>query len=595
MIHTNLRTFVEVLRKEKDLIEITAPVDPYLELAEIHRRVIDEQGPALLFTNVKGSPFPVLTNLFGTSRRVDLAFGPRPEQFMKQIIGATSTLMPPTPKALWNERGLIFDLARVGTKKAAGGQTPILDVCRKQQPMDTLPVLTSWQEDGGPFVTLPLVYTEHPDNKHHNLGMYRMQVYDGQTTGMHWQIHKGGGFHYHEAEKRNQPLPVSVFLGGPPALIAAAIAPVPEHLPELMLASLIMGQKLPVVDDPYGVHRLPAEAEFAICGYVPPHERRPEGPFGDHYGYYSLIHDFPVFNVDHVWHRKDAIYPATIVGKPRQEDYFLGEYLQRLLAPAFPMAMPGVKSLWAYAETGVHPLAAAIVRESYSREALGTAFRILGEGQLTLTKFLILTDQTLDLADFKHLLETVLERFDPRKDLFIFNKTSHDTLDYTGLQLNHGSKAVMLGTGDPIRELPSAYEGGPIDEIDAAEVYCRGCLVVSGASYVDEPELPKRLLARLREASTPWPFVILADDASIARSQMAFLWAVFTRFNPAHDMYADAEIRNHHLSYELPIVIDARMKPGYPDELFPREDIVELVTKRWKEYFPYGISGLSSL
>ncbi|ANE45050.1 4-hydroxybenzoate decarboxylase [Paenibacillus swuensis] len=584
----NLREFIQVLKQEKDIAIIDAPVDPNLEIAEIHRRVIDEGGPALLFTNVKGSPFPVVTNLFGTSRRVDLAFGPRPEQLMKQVVGAMDTLIPPTPKALWKERNMILDLMKVGMKNVQPSDAQVLQVCDTNSPLTKLPVLTCWQEDGGPFVTLPLVYTEDPITKHHNLGMYRMQIYDGHTSGMHWQIHKGGGFHHHEAEKLNASLPVTVFLGGPPALIASAIAPVPEHLPELLLASLILGKKLPTVPSPHGGHRLVAEAEFAICGEVPPHLRRPEGPFGDHYGYYSLTHDFPVFNVSHVYHRKDAIYPATIVGKPRQEDYYLGEFLQRLLSPAFPMAMPGVKELWTYAETGFHPLAAAVVRESYSREALGSAFRILGEGQLTLTKFLIVTDQHVDLANFAQLLEAVLERFDPRKDLFIFNKTSHDTLDYTGLQLNHGSKAVLLGTGSPVRDLPRVYDGGQIDEIDSAAVYCGGCLVVSGASYEREPELAQRLLKRAKAQLQGWPLIVLADDASVAHDQTAFLWAVFTRFNPAHDVYADAQLHQHHIGYELPIVIDARMKPGYPDELFPREDIVRTVSERWKEYFPQG-------
>ncbi|MDF2814647.1 MAG: 4-hydroxybenzoate decarboxylase [Paenibacillus sp.] len=582
---TNLRAHLDMLRAEKQLIEISAPVDPYLELAEIHRRVIEEQGPALLFTNVKGSSFPVATNLFGTPRRIDLAFGPRPEQFMKQAVGAMEKLMPPTLKGLWGERNLLLDAIKVGTKTVPRAQAPIMEVCDTDHPMTKLPVLTCWQEDGGPFVTLPLVYTEHPDGGQHNLGMYRMQVYDGQTTGMHWQIHKGGGFHYHEAEKRGVALPVTVFLGGPPALIASAIAPVPEHLPELLLASLILGQKLPMADDPHGGHRLVAEAEFAVSGYVPPHERRPEGPFGDHFGYYSLTHDFPVLHVNRVWHRKDAIYPATIVGKPRQEDYFFGDFLQRLLSPAFPMAMPGVRSLWTYAETGFHALAAAVVRESYSREALTSAFRILGEGQLTLTKVLMLTDKPVDLANFTELFETVLERFDPRRDLYIFNKTSNDTLDYTGLHLNHGSKAVLAGVGDPIRVLPRSYTGGQINGIQAAKPYCGGCLVVSGASFTEDPELPARILKQSKEQLMEWPVVIVADDASIAAHQSSFLWTVFTRFNPATDIYADAEVRHHHLSYELPLVIDARMKPGYPDELVPREDIVKLVDSRWREYF----------
>lgn len=585
MTFANLREFLEVLKKDGDLKIIEAPVDPYLELAEIHRRVIEQEGPALLFTNVKGSPFPVVTNLFGTSRRVDLAFGPRPEELMKQIVGATERIMPPTLKAIWGEKQLIFDMMKVGMKDVPASSAPILGTLKKDRPLAGLPAITSWQEDGGPFVTLPLVYTESmASRKKHNLGMYRMQIFDDSTTGMHWQIHKGGGFHYYEAEQRNEALPVTVFLGGPPALIASAIAPLPEHLPELLMASLILGEKLPVVQNPQGGHRIPAQAEFAISGKVPPHLRRPEGPFGDHFGYYSLIHDFPVFEVDHVWHRKDAIYPATIVGKPRQEDYYLGEYLQRLLAPAFPMVMPGVKELWAYAEAGVHALAAAVVRESYSREALSTAFSILGQGQLTLTKFLMLTDQPIDLSRFDVLLETVLERFNPATDLFVFDETSHDTLDYTSGKLNHGSKAVMLGVGNPIRELPKAYTEGVIEEIDNAQVYCPGCLVVSGALYEAEPELASRLLERLSEKGTEWPLVILADDANIANGQTAFLWTVFTRFNPADDIYAMADVRRHHFGYKLPIVIDARMKPGYPDELFPREDIVKLVDRRWNEY-----------
>ncbi|MDO7907071.1 UbiD family decarboxylase [Paenibacillus sp. JX-17] len=587
MIYQNLRQFIEALRKENNLQVIEAPVDPYLELAEIHRRVIEEEGPALLFTNVKGTPFPVVTNLFGSNRRVDMAFGPRPEELMKSIVGATKSLVPPTPKALWNERGLIKDMMKIGLKTVSQQEAPILGVKRTEAPLAPLPKVTSWQDDGGPFITLPLVYTEKPGHsKDHNLGMYRIQIYDDQTTGIHWQIHKGGGFHYHEAEQRSQALPATIFLGGPPALIASAIAPAPENLPELMLASLIMGGKLPMAEDPLGGHRIPAEAEFAISGIVPPFERRPEGPFGDHFGYYSLQHDFPVFHVKHMWHRKDAIYPATIVGKPRQEDYYLGEFLQRLLSPAYPMVMPAVHSLWAYAETGVHALAAAVVRESYSREALVSAFTILGQGQLSLTKFLMLTDQRMDLSNFTLLLETILERFNPATDLFIFNHTSHDTLDYTGRKLNHGSKAVLLGVGEPVRELPRHYEGGDLPGIRQIKPYCGGCLVVSGKSYEEDPELAPLLVKHLSGSDTPWPLIVVVDDAEeVVKTQKSFLWTVFTRFNPATDMYADSEVALHHLNYKLPIVVDARMKPGYPDEVIPREDIVKLVDERWKSYF----------
>lgn len=587
MGYKNLRDWIDMLQRENELTIIDAPVDPYLELAEIHRRVIDDNGPALLFTNVKGTPFPVATNLFGTIRRVELAFGSRPEQLANQLVTMLDRIMPPNPKAIWNERGLIREVLKVGLKSVPKSKAPILEVCKQDAPLRELPKLTSWQLDGGPFVTLPLVYTENPLHpKENNLGMYRIQIDDDQTTGVHWQIQKGGGFHYHEAEKMGQALPVSVFIGGPPAMIASAISPVPENLSELLVASFILGEKLPMVDNPLGGHRIPAEVEFAIQGVVPPFERRPEGPFGDHFGYYSLQHDFPVLQVKNMWHRKNAIYPATIVGKPRQEDYYLGDFLQKLLSPAFPLVMPKVHSLWTYAESGFHALSSAVVRESYSREALVAGFRILGEGQLSLTKFLMLTDQKVDLADFRLLLKTVLERFDPRSDLFIINNTSHDTLDYTGHKLNHGSKAIMIGVGEPVRKLPKTYDEGDLAEISQISVFHDGCLVVSGASYEDEPELAERVLARLRERGTAWPFVVLVDDAkTVTFDQTSFLWTVFTRFNPASDIYTASEVRQHHLVYSLPIVIDARMKPGYPDELFPREDIVKLVDERWKSYF----------
>lgn len=587
MNYTNLRQWIDALQRDNDLAIIDVPVDPYLELAEIHRRVIDDGGPALLFTNVKGSPFPVATNLFGTSRRVEKAFGPRPEQLANRLLGALNKLQPPTPKAIWNERGLIREVLKVGMKTVPISDAPILQVCQTESPLRVLPRVTSWQGDAGPSLNLPLVYTENPlDSKDIHLGMCPMQLYDDQTTGMHWGIQDGGAFHYHESEKRNEPLPVSVFLGGPPAMIAAGISPVPELVSELLVASFILGEKLTMAENPLGGHRIPAELEFAISGFVPPHERRLEGPFGNHLGYNSIQHKFPVFHVNHMWHRKNAIYPATIVGKPFQEDYYLGDFLQKLLSPIISVIMPKVLSLWSYAECGFHALTSAVVRESYSREALVSGFRILGEGQLSLTKFLMLTDKLIDLSDFKLLLATILERFDPRTDLFIFNNTSYYTQDFTGHELNHGSKAILIGVGERVRELPKSYTEGHIAEIAQINVFHDGCLVVSGASYEKEPMLPQRLLARLRVRGTAWPLVILVDQAEIvAQDQIAFLWTVFTRFNPAEDIYSVTEVNKHHLAYSLPIIIDARMKPGYPEELFPREDIVSLVEQRWKTYF----------
>ncbi|MNI07981.1 4-hydroxybenzoate decarboxylase subunit C [compost metagenome] len=589
MGYGNLRQWIEQLRKDKDLAVIDAPVDPYLELAEIHRRVVREEGPALLFTNVKDTPFPVATNLFGTVRRANQAFGTRPEQLVKTLMGAMETLLPPTASGLWKEKRLLLDLLKVGTRNVPQGEAPVLGVCRSTEPLKELPRITGWQEEGGPSLTLPLVYTEsitHPQN--HNLGIYRVPIYDDSKAGVHWQKHKGGGFHHREAEQLGEPLPVSVFLGGPPALIAAAAAPVQERLPELLLASLVLGGKLQMVKDPMGGHRIPAEAEFAIRGLIAPHERRTEGPFGDHYGFYSTPRQFPVMHVQRIWHRKDAIYPATIIGKPRQEDYYLREYIQRLLAPAYPLLMPSVKALWEYSECGPHSLVSAVVRESYPREAVVSAYRILGEGQLSLTKFLLLTNEPVELAEFPKLLESVLERFNPASDFLVYGNASPEEQDLSPNAMNHGSKAIMLGVGSPVRELPSDYTEGLLPGITEAIPYCRGCLAVSGASYEEDPELPSRLIAALHAQETAWPLVFVVDNAlDTVRTQTSFLWTVFTRFDPASDIYAEYEIKSHHIGYKLPLVIDARMKRDYPEELVPREDIVQRVDRNWNSYFPH--------
>jgi 3-polyprenyl-4-hydroxybenzoate decarboxylase len=333
----------------------------------------------------------------------------------------------------------------------------------------------------------------------------------------------------------------------------------PEDVPELVLASLLAGEKIRVTKNPLGgPARLVAEAEFALVGYAPPQERKPEGPFGDHYGYYSLQHDYPVFHVDAVFHRRDAIYPATVVGKPRQEDFFIGDYLQQLLSPLFPLVMPSVRDLWTYGETGFHSLCAAVVRERYAREALVSGFRILGEGQLSLTKFLILTDMPQDLKDFPHLLEHVLARVRWETDLFVFSNVSMDTLDYTSGKVNEGSKAIMLGLGDAVRELPRVFHGELPQDISRVEAFCAGCLVVQGVSYGEDPEQAARLACEMVFAE--WPLVVLHDDASVARSTTDFLWATWTRFEPAADNAAATKVVRHHLAFSGPMVIDARMK-----------------------------------
>jgi UbiD family decarboxylase len=584
----NLRDFLAVLRQDKDLLEINVEVDPHLEIAEIHRRVIRQGGPALLFTNVRGSKFPVVTNLFGTSRRMELAFGFRAQKFVADVVRAAETLLPPTLSKVWGMRGLIPQGMKIGLKELQTG--PVLECCQSPSRLTELPMLTSWDTDGGAFVTLPLVYTEHPDGRGHNLGMYRIQRYDDQNTGIHWQIHKGGGYHYFEAEKRNEPLPMTLFIGGPPALMMAAIAPLPENLPELMLASLLLGEKLGMTKNPLGGHRLVAEAEFAVCGKVPPHLRRPEGPFGDHYGYNSLTHDYPVFQASHLYHRKDAIYPATVVGRPRQEDFYIGDFLQDLLSPLFPLVMTGVKQLKTFGEAGFHCLAAARVADRYPREAFASGLRIMGEGQLSLTKFLMITDGDINIEDFKVLWVHILERVDWQRDLFVFANVSQDTLDYTGPSVNNGSKALLMGLGKGVRNvLPTEFHADLPRGCRKPNPYLPGTLVVEGDSYTDDEELGKRLA--MHSGLAGWQVVLLVDSTAAATENIQeFIWSFFTRFEPAGDIYgAGQKVDRFHVGLTPPIVFDCRMKPWYPHILEVDDATRKLVDSKIMDILPSSL------
>lgn len=579
----DIQTFIEVLRREGEIVEVDVPVDPNLEMAEVHRRVIAAGGPALLFKTPTGYDFPVVTNLFGTPKRIDLAFGKRPKHFVEDAVRLVHELVPPTLGKLWEERDFFLQGMRVGM--SMGNSGPVTEVVDTPPRIDRIPMLKSWPQDGGDFVTLPLVYTEHPDTGQHNLGMYRIHRHGPDSTGMHWQIGKGGGFHHHVARERGEDLPVTLFVGGPPGLIVSAIAPLPENVPELLLASLLLGERLPRVKNPAGPHPLIARAEFAFIGHVKPNEVHPEGPFGDHYGYYSLQHDYPVFNVEALAHRKNAVWPATVVGKPKQEDLFIGDYLQELLSPLFPLVMPNVKDLWSYGETGYHALAGAVVEERFRREAMSAAFRILGEGQLALTKFLWVVDKPLDLKDPKAVLTHLLARFRPETDLYVLSNLSMDTLDYSGPEINLGSKGVMLGVGEPWRELPRRIENLP-GGIEDAVVFCPGVLMVQGPSYEEAPDFAEHVVKNLPD----WPLVCIVDDAKRAAStNTRFLWTVFTRFEPAADIVsAGQRVVRHHVVYEGTLGIDARMKPGYPDELFCDPDTAKTVDQRWKKYFPEG-------
>ncbi|HSB64522.1 MAG TPA: UbiD family decarboxylase, partial [Thermoanaerobaculia bacterium] len=583
----DLHVFLDLLRRENELATVEAEADPRLEIPEIHRRVIEARGKALLFKRPKGADFPVVTNLFGTQKRLELAFGRKPREFVETAARAAIELLPPTGEKLWAFRSFLGAALRVGTQRAA--VAPVRDVVDDAPDLTRLPALTQWPEDAGAFLTLPLVYSElpsdgragRPQGRQSNLGVYRMQIHGPRTAGVHWQIAKGGGFHYHEAEARGSALPLTVFLGGPPALILAAVAPLPEGLSELLVASLLLGRKLPMTSVPSHPHRLVADAEFALVGFVPPKVRKPEGPFGDHYGYYSLAHDYPVFEVARIYRRHNAIFPATVVGKPRQEDFYIGDLLQELLSPMFPLVMPTVVDLWSYGDTGFHSLAAAVVKDRYGREAMTSAFRILGEGQLALTKFLLVTDAKRDLRDFRGLLGHVLARCRFETDLFVFSNLAMDTLDYTGPKVNEGSKGVLLGLGNAIRELPREFHGALPQGARSAAVFCPGALVVDGPSFDSDRSFAERLARD--SAVAGWPLVVLADDAeAAARDERAFLWHVFTRFEPAADIHARHDVVRNHIAFTPPAVLDARTKPWMPKVVEVDPGTAALVDRRWR-------------
>ncbi|SPN73472.1 4-hydroxybenzoate decarboxylase subunit C,3-octaprenyl-4-hydroxybenzoate decarboxylase,3-polyprenyl-4-hydroxybenzoate decarboxylase and related decarboxylases,menaquinone biosynthesis decarboxylase, SCO4490 family,3-octaprenyl-4-hydroxybenzoate carboxy-lyase [Chlamydia serpentis] len=574
-----LRRHISLFRSQKQLVDIFSPVNPYLELAEIHRRVIENQGPALLFHNVLGSPFPVLTNFFGTKYRVDQLFAQAPDDLIAQVTRLLSS--PLSFSSLWKSRNLLKRGLTLGLKKTRLKGFPFISMPKVN--LDLLPLLTSWPEDGGAFITLPLVYTESPTLGTPNLGMYRMQRFNQSTLGLHFQIQKGGGMHLYEAEEKQQHLPVTVFLSGNPFLTLSAIAPLPENISELLFATFLQGSKFlykKIKDHP---HPLLYDTEFILIGESPAGKRHPEGPFGDHFGYYSLQHDFPEFRCHKIYHRKDAIYPATVVGKPYQEDFYLGNKLQEYLSPIFPLVMPGVRNLKSYGESGFHALTAAIVKERYWRESLATALRILGEGQLSLTKFLMITDQEVSLEKFTVVLETILERLQPHRDLIIFSETANDTLDYTGPSLNKGSKGIFMGIGTAIRTLPYKYRGGKLPGVQDLAPFCRGCLVLETSmqslclkSLLSHPDLKQ------------WPLIILTDNLKkTIQSEKDFLWQTFTRCAPATDLHTlYTHFSNHRPNYTLPLIIDALMKPSYPKEVQVDPFIEQKVSQRWHEYFP---------
>jgi 4-hydroxy-3-polyprenylbenzoate decarboxylase len=593
MGYRSLAECVSDLHSTGRLVVVDTEVDPHLEIAAIQRRVNQAGGPALLFRRVKGTAFPAVSNLFGTLEQARFLF----RDTLDSVRRLVELKIDPAraarhfwryrsaPRTLWHLRPRIV------------GRGPILD---HQTTIDRLPAIQSWPMDGGPFITLPQVYTEDPDKPglaRSNLGMYRVQLagneYDlNREVGLHYQIHRGIGVHHAAAIRRGEPLFVNVFVGGPPALTLAAVMPLPEGLPELAFAGALGGRRVRLVRLEQGLPML-AEADFAICGHVDPHERKREGPFGDHLGYYSLAHDFPVLRVEKVYHRVGAIWPFTSVGRPPQEDTTFGELIHELTGPIIPTVVPGLHAVHAVDAAGVHPLLLAIASERYvpyaperrPQEILTTANAILGQGQLSLAKFLLIVaredNPELDVHDIPCFFRHMLERIDWTSDLHFQTRTTIDTLDYSGHGLNQGSKVVMAAAGPMKRELPVEPPAdlrlpGPFRHPRLA---FPGVLVVEGPRH--EAGSESENVASFCRAFGPndpvraFPLMVVVDDSEFAaRTERNFLWVTFTRANPAADIDGiDSFIDQKHWGCRGPLVIDARIKPHHAPPLIDDPEV----------------------
>lgn len=597
MGYRNLRACLLDLERNGRLLRVDEEVDADLEAAEIHRRVFRSQGPALWFTRVKNCRFSMASNLFGTLDRVHFMFRDTLETVRRAIE------LKVDPSHGWKRPLRYWKMPWLATKllprRCRGGA-----VLRHETSIDQLPQIRSWPNDGGGYVLLPLVYTEDADAPglmKSNLGMYRVQLSGGRyernrEIGLHYQIHRGIGVHHRKAMQQGVPFRVNVFVGGSPAMMLAAVMPLPEGLSELMFAGALAGHRIPMVDrrkrkSMRAGDELPiyAEADFCISGTVVDHRLLPEGPFGDHLGYYSLAHDFPVLRVDRVYHREDAIWPFTIVGRPPQEDSLFGEFIHDLTGPIVPTVVPGVHGVHAVDASGVHPLLLAIGSERYTpyqeqrrpAELLTQANAILGQGQLSLAKYLMIVDRgddsRLEAASVADFLRHLLLRVDWSRDLHFQTCTTIDTLDYTGSSLNEGSKLVVAAVGPPRRELPGELPGGlrlPVG-FSAPRVCRPGILAVSGPACARQGDSSENAVEKFcaefsaRNAINEFPLIVIVDDSEFtARSLDNFLWVVFTRSDPAADVYGiESFTQNKHYGCRGSLVIDARMKPRHAPPL----------------------------
>ena len=584
MPHRDLQEFMAVLEREGELRRVKVEADPELEIAAIATRLVREGGPALLFERPKGSPYPLLINQLATERRIELALGRHPKAVGEELIGLVERLNPPSLKELWRSRGLLWKLGRASRRKDVRSG-PAQEVVEAPG-LGALPAIKCWPGDGGRFLTLPLVRTLSPATGRSNLGIYRMQVYGPDEAGMHWQIQKGGGFHYAEAEALGRPLEVAAVLGGDPALFISAVLPLPESMEELLFATILRGAPTPMVPAKTLAMRVPANAEFVLEGAVEPNLRRMEGPFGDHFGHYSHAAEFPVFRINVTTRRRNPVFPAAVVGKPPAEDTVLGYAVQDFLNPFLKLLHPEIEDLHAYGETGFVNLAAASVKSRYHKEPLKVALGLFGTGQLSLTKCVVLVGPGVDPGDFDAVLREIRANFDPRSDFLLLPRVPFDTLDFASFRMHEGSKMALDAT--PKRDRAPSSPPRPLDlgalgpGVAAARLW-EDCMLIVKTEGAGRP-LAERLAADPRLAGVKVAAVVSADVDLDDRTSA--LWGVFTRFDPARDVvFPSMRMEGAAAVYEGSLVIDASWKPGYPDPLETDPDTAALLERRWDEYW----------
>lgn len=592
MVYRSLAQCVTDLEEHKHLVRVKEQVSGDLEMAAVHLAVHEKGGPALLFENVSGTRYPAVSNIFGTLERSKFIFREHFDDIQKLVELKNDPL-----KALKDplKYARIALLARKSLpKKIATGPLSLF----QEIAIDQLPLIKHWPKDGGAFVTLPQVYTEDVDQPgvmHSNLGMYRIQLTGNdyapnKEIGLHYQLHRGIGVHQTKANQKNQPLKVSIFVGGPPAHTLAAVMPLPEGITELTFAGALGGRRFR-----YAYHDgycISLDADFVITGEVRPGENKPEGPFGDHLGYYSLTHDFPLMRVHKVFaKKKNAIWPFTVVGRPPQEDTQFGALIHELTGGALKHELPGLKEINAVDAAGVHPLLLAVGSERYTpylknkqpSELLTIANRALGTGQLSLAKYLFITaddSQTVSANNIPAFFKHVLERIDLTRDLHFYTKTSIDTLDYSGTGLNTGSKVVIAAYGDPVRQLCTAVPAGL-----QAKLVMPGVLAMHASSFTDYENAKGQIQVaetQLKQHDLPGVvMVIICDDPGFVSATLNnFLWVTFTRSNPSHDIYGvDAFEEHKHWGCRGPLIIDARVKPHHAPPLIKDPAVQERIAK----------------